>query len=163
MKKLLLIILTFISFSCGKSKEEPLTNIKELKKIINLKITPLNVKYEILKKKIKKDRFVNIGTNDVPDSLSYLVCILQYTDENINLIKKQLKTEEIENNIELIRGNEVYRGWLPLNIKKAFEKYDDIGYMVKNNTYSVNKFLFCNSKSSFCFYKDNYLYVYSDF
>lgn len=165
-----IICLFVILYSCDSPKNGTIKNIPDTSLIkvsewLNLRIKPKRVLYKLKNKNYAYNKRIDIGLNKVPDSLKYLVCVLEYSNEDISTIKNELiKNNEITE-IDLVYKNEIYQEWLPLEVKKRFKKSDIEGsILVVNPTFTLDSYFIKGSNKfknlGFCFIEKNYLYIY---
>lgn len=164
-----LVCLFVILFSCDRLKNEtikdvPNTSLKEVFKWINLKIKPKKVLYKIKNRNYNHNKRVDIGPNEVPDSISYLVCVLEYSVKDISIIQNELSKNNRITEVDLVYKNDIYQEWLPLKIKKRFRNSDAEGsILVVSPTFTLDSYFTNSNKSKnlgFCFIEENYLYIY---
>lgn len=167
-----LVCLFVILFSCDRLKNEtikdvPNTSLKEVYKWINLKIKPKKVLYKIKNRNYNHNKRVDIGPNEVPDSISYLVCVLEYSDKDIFIIKNEIAKNNSIRKIDFIHSKEIYEYWLPVDIKKRFmQSTIKDNLVITNPIFTLNNY-FSNSikpnslnYDGFCFIEKNYVYIY---
>lgn len=145
----LIVILTILSCNHQATKKTTMykANVAELATILNLKLSPDSVRFEV----ITQNDFFNEQT---------IIASLNYCDSSLNTILDEALFLDTQIDFIDIR---VKREWLPEAIKDQFliKDSDSTNYTIKCKAYDINYFSNNGFNSGFFFVTDNTVFVYA--